>query len=71
MFDPSYLPHGIYRIHWLDSAGGGSSVAAVGATRAGKHWFACANFTHADEIHPHVASTNWEQVDYVELITTQ
>lgn len=58
-FDPSNLGHGLYRIFWTN--GGGSSLAAVGSKPNGERWMAPTNWVS-------VGTTDWSEVDRVELI---
>lgn len=58
---------GVYRIHWKD---GGTSVGVVGMTYSGANWLACANWTAQDEKHPKTTTTDWTDVERVELIAS-
>lgn len=51
--------HGLYIIHWKESHGGGTSVAAVGTDRSGRRWFAATNWTV-------VPSFDWSRIERVE-----
>jgi hypothetical protein len=42
------LAHGLYRIHWNEGAGSGTSLAVVGSMYSGARWLACANWTGQD-----------------------
>lgn len=59
------LAHGLYRIYWKTSD---VSLAAVGSTHSGRRWFAPANWTSVDAMHPLVARTDWQHVNHVALI---
>jgi hypothetical protein len=65
------LPFGVYRIHWKKSAGGGSSIGAVGQTYSGKRWLACTNWTNGHDDAPVQGYKIWDRVKKVELITVQ
>lgn len=59
------LKHGVYRIFWNT---GGKSVASIGYTHDGTNWFAPCNWTSESNDKPIVASTDWKDVDRIELI---
>jgi hypothetical protein len=59
------LKHGLYKLWWKT---GGCSLASVGSTHDGSRWYAPCNWTSQDNERPMVASTDWIDVDRVELI---
>lgn len=59
--DAQQVLHGLYVIYWKESAGGGSSLAAVGSDSAGRRWFAATNWISGP-------SFDWKPVDHVELV---
>ena len=63
------LAHGVYRIHWKEIDGGGTSLAAVGSTRSGERWFAPTNWVSSgiDER----TLSRWSEVERVEIIATR
>ena len=64
------LRHGVYRLHWTEAAGGGSSLAVVGSMYSGARWFACANRTGKDGkgIPGSDNDESWSEVERAELI---
>ena len=64
------LSHGVYRFHWAEEEGGGTSLAVVGSMNSGTRWFACANWTGKDGkgIPGSDNAESWGKVDRVELI---
>ena len=42
--DVQDLKHGLYRIHWKEKHGGGTSLAAVGSMWSGHRWCAPINW---------------------------
>ncbi len=66
------LPLGVYRIHWKESSGGGSSVAAVGQMHDGQRWLAPANWTAPKGQCP-ISTTmrHWASIESVVLIIDQ
>lgn len=61
----SNLKHGVYRIFWKS---GGISLASVGSTHDGTRWFAPCNWVSEEKKFPKVTSTDWGEVERVELI---
>ena len=57
------LPPGLYRIHWRESNGGGSSLAAVGITRNGNRWLAPINW-----VKPSDSLVTWRAVEKAEIL---
>lgn len=57
------LSHGVY---WLYFSGDGRCLASVGSLHDGRRWYACSNWTSKDR--SGVVSTDWELVEWVELI---
>lgn len=64
------LRHGVYRMHWVEAEGGGSSLAVVGSMHSGRRWFACANWTGKDGkgIPGSDNDESWAKVERAELI---
>jgi hypothetical protein len=58
------LGHGLYKIYWTESSGGGSSLAAVGSTIKGDRWIACTNWVRGAEY-----AKVWDHVESVTLIS--
>ena len=53
---------GLYKIYWKE---GGFSFAAVGSLINGERWYKPTNCFNGE------AYTNWDMVEFIELITTQ
>ena len=68
--DVQKLNHGVYRIHWTEEAGGGTSLAVVGSMYSGTRWFACANWTgeYGRGIPGSDNKESWDLVEKAELI---
>lgn len=64
-YDSRKLSHGLYRIFWKD---GLTSLASVGSTYDGSRWYSPTNWTTSDKDRPYVSSTDWSEVDRVQLI---
>jgi hypothetical protein len=55
------LPLGLYRVHWTESAGGGTSLAAVGQTDNGDRWLAPVNW-----VFPTAKQDVWASIERME-----
>lgn len=65
------LPHGVYRLFWKESQGGGTSLASVGSTYTGRRWMAPVNWTFDEQKRDRVATSGarvWAKVEKVVLI---
>jgi hypothetical protein len=70
--DVQKLDHGVYRIFWKKSEGGGSSVAAVGSKCNGDRWMCPSNWTSdMDRGTDSCSRSAWKAVERVELIEKQ
>lgn len=57
------LRNGLYRIHWKEREGGGTSLAAIGILENGYRWIAPINW-----VHPSEKQDVWELIEKVEKI---
>lgn len=64
--EANLLPLGLYRLHWSEEAGGGSSLAAVGMDEAGRRWMAPANWV--GPVCGAEAAKHWHKVAHAEPI---
>ena len=62
------LKHGLYRIFWKKSCGGGVSLAAVGSKMNGDRWMAPTNWCSIAESGTQNFDTTWKQVKKAELL---
>jgi hypothetical protein len=63
------LPNGLYRIHWKEKHGGGTSLAAVGILHSGERWLAPTNWTCKDGDNPTgYGRKTWKAVEKAELL---
>ena len=67
--DVQNLDHGLYRVYWKKSQGGGTSLASVGILHSGQRWLAPTNWTCKDGQNPTgFGGETWKAVKKVELI---
>jgi len=66
------LKNGLYYLH-LTEAAGGTCLAVVGSTHSGRKWYACSNWVSNDRdgVTPIGFGYYWEEVESVEVITTE
>ena len=62
------LDHGLYRVHWKQKDGGGTSLASVGSLHSGERWIAPTNWTAKDGDNPIGFEKIWKSVERMELI---
>lgn len=64
--DAKKLRNGLYEIHWKQSEGGGSSLAAVGRTENGTPWLAPCNWING--LDGKETGKVWRSVESVKVI---
>lgn len=68
--DVQKLQHGLYKVHWKSSEGGGTSLASVGSLYDGSRWLAPTNWTTGEgKTNPTgCGQKTWSSVEKMELI---